>query len=87
MLIGKIIEVKGIKAKAEFYKKLPPHLITTGDIFPAPQINSYVKTNVGLDTLICQISGEYEDFDYNKKHIIDLEIRGRINNNKFLSGL
>ncbi len=87
--IGKIIEVRGIKAKAEFYKKLPPHIITNGDIFPAPQINSYVKTNVGLDTIICQISGEYEEFlnDHTQKHIVELEIRGRITNNKFLSGL
>ncbi len=72
-----------------FYKKLPPHIITNGDIFPAPQINSYVKTNVGLDTIICQISGEYEEFlnDHTQKHIVELEIRGRITNNKFLSGL
>lgn len=87
--IGKIIEVRGIRAKAEFYKKLPPHIVTNGDIFPAPQINSYVKTNVGLDTIICQISGEYEEFinDHSQKHIVELEIRGRITKNKFLSGL
>lgn len=89
MVIGKIIEVRGIKAKAEFYKQMPPHIINNGDIFPAPQINSYIKTNVGLDTVICQICGEYYEFNINeaKKYIVELEIRGRITKCKFLSGL
>lgn len=89
MIIGKIIEVRGIKAKAEFYKQMPPHVINNGDIFPAPQINSYIKTNVGLDTVICQICGEYYEFNVNntKKYIVELEIRGRITKCKFLSGL
>lgn len=89
MIIGSIIEVRGVKVSAKFYKKLPPHMIQNANIFPAPQINSYVKTNVGLDTIICQIVGEH--LIKNEKgisdHIVDLEVRGRVSKNCFLGGL
>ena len=89
MIIGSIIEVRGVKVAAKFYKKMPPHMIQNANIFPAPQINSYVKTNVGLDTIICQIVGEY--LIKNEKgisdHIVDLEVRGRVSKNCFLGGL
>lgn len=89
MIIGSIIEVRGVKVSAKFYKKLPLHMIQNANIFPAPQINSYVKTNVGLDTIICQIVGEH--LIKNEKgisdHIVDLEVRGRVSKNCFLGGL
>ncbi len=89
MVIGSISEVRGIKVSAKFYEKLPPHIINNGNIFPAPQINSYVKTNVGLDTIICQIVGEYlnEEEKTNNNYIVELEVRGRVRKNKFLGGL
>lgn len=57
--IGKIIEVRGIKVKAKLFKLLPPYLVEGGEAIPAPRINTFVKTKVGLDTIICQICGEY----------------------------
>lgn len=91
MIVGKIVEVKGIKILAKFDEKLPPHLIENGKIIPAPQINSYVKTRVGLDTIICQIVGEYLKLDNNQgkeiAYLVELEVRGRISNGKFLGGL
>lgn len=91
MLIGKIVEVRGIKIIAKMDKKLPPHIIENGNIIPAPQINSYVKTRVGLDIIICQIVGEYLKFDNNETkeiaYLVELEVKGRISNGKFLGGL
>lgn len=89
MTIGSIIEVRGVKVAAKFYQKLPPHIIENANIFPAPQINSYVKTNVGLDTIICQIVGEHLEKNDNgiSDHIVDLEVRGRVSQNQFLGGL
>ena len=91
MLIGKIVEVRGIKILAKMDKKLPPHIIENGKIIPAPQINSYVKTRVGLDIIICQIVGEYLKFDNNEDkeiaYLVELEVKGRISNGKFLGGL
>ena len=88
MLIGKIVEVRGIKILAKMDKKLPPHIIENGKIIPAPQINSYVKTRVGLDIIICQIVGEYLKFDNNENkeilYLVELEDNGRISNGKFL---
>ena len=91
MIVGKIVEVRGIKILAKFDEKLPPHLIKNKDIIPAPQINSYVKTRVGLDIIICQIVGEYLKFDNNQgkevAYLVELEVRGRISNGRFLGGL
>lgn len=91
MLIGKIVEVRGIKILAKMDQKLPPHIIENGNIIPAPQINSYVKTRVGLDIIICQIVGEYLKFDNNETkeiaYLVELEVKGRISNGKFLGGL
>ncbi len=49
MKIGKIVEVIGTKVKAIIYEKMPPHIITNTDIVSAPQINTYVKTRIGLN--------------------------------------
>lgn len=91
MIVGKIVEVRGIKILAKFDEKLPPHLIENKNIIPSPQINSYVKTRVGLDTIICQIVGEYLKFDNIQgkeiAYLVELEVRGRISNGRFLGGL
>lgn len=94
MILGRITEVNGIKVVGTFYEKLPPHIIRGGIHLPAPQINSYVKTNVGLDVIICQIVGEHE-FESNNQarqpesesFQVDLEVRGRISNGQFKGGL
>lgn len=96
MIVGRVSKVDGIKAVGVFYEKLPPHLLWNGEATPAPQINSYVKTNVGLDIVICQIVGEHE-FEYDKfenrqdiqteEFVVDLEVRGRAVNGNFLGGL
>lgn len=96
MIIGRVSRVDGTKVVGVFYEKLPPHIFDRHDIVPAPQINSFVKTNVGLDTIICQIVGEHE-FEYDKadqiisekreEFLVDLEVRGRMYKEKFLGGL
>lgn len=87
--IGKIIEVRGIKVKAKLFKLLPPYLVEGGEAIPAPRINTFVKTKVGLDTIICQICGEY-NIEQNDKvcdYYLDLEVKGFIENGKFCQGL
>ena len=88
--IGRIVEVRGITVKAELFELLPPYLLEHGDIATAPKINTYVKTRVGLDTVICQITGEYN----NEKNqgsfsgfFLDLTVKGYINGNRFIQGV
>lgn len=99
MIIGRIAKVDGIKAVGIFFDRLPPHLLFQGEISPAPQINTFVKTRVGLDIVVCQIVGEHE-FEYDKEKqqksqateatgpfLVDLEVRGRIVGEEFKGGL
>ena len=96
MIVGKITKVDGVKVVGTFFEKLPPYIRIDGKMVPAPQINSYVKTNVGLDTIVCQIIGEHE-FNYdrhdplddrdNDDFMVDLEVRGRFVGGKFSAGL
>ena len=50
--IGRIVEVRGVSVKAELFELLPPFLFDKGNVITAPRINTYVKTRVGLDTVI-----------------------------------
>ena len=59
--VGRITEVKGVRVRAELYELFPPYIVDSGRIMVAPRINTYVKTRVGLDEIICQITGEYYD--------------------------
>lgn len=99
MKVGRITRVDGVRAVATFYERLQPFLISNRDIVTSPRINSFVKTNVGLDTVICQIVGEHE-IEYGKgegslgEHQepqgpfqVDLEVRGYLANGVFKSGL
>jgi len=96
MIVGKITKVDGVKVVGTFFDKLPPYIRIDGQLVPAPQINSYVKTNVGLDTIVCQIVGEHE-FNYDRHDpldneekddfMVDLEVRGRFVGEKFSAGL
>ena len=91
MKIGKIVEVIGTKVKAIIYEKMPPYILYNTTIVSAPQINTYVKTRIGLNTIICQIVGEYLKLDNKESkeigYFVELEVKGRIQNKNFLGGL
>mgnify|MGYP001775594842 FL=1 len=87
--IGRIVEVRGINVKAKLFRLLPPYLINNGIVVSAPKINSFVKTKVGLDTIICQVNGEYnvEKEDKATDYYIDLTVKVYIDHGKFIQGL
>ena len=90
-VIGRITEVKGIISKAELQELLPPYIVEKGKVLDAPRINNYVKTKVGLDTIICQITGEYFDEHTLKGdftgYYINLNVKGYISGKAFIQGL
>lgn len=88
--IGKVVEARGVFVRAELYKLLPPYIVEGGKTSISPRINSFVKTKVGLDTIICQIVGEY--YDENRKgqfsgFFVDLTVKGYFDNNHFVQGV
>lgn len=88
--IGKVIEVRGVFVRAELYELLPPYIVKNGKTTISPRINSFVKTKVGLDTIICRIIGEY--YDEQKKgsftgYYIELSVKGYIDDNHFIQGV
>ena len=87
--IGRIVEVRGINVKAKLFRLLPPYLINNVIVVSATKINSFVKTKVGLDTIICQVNGEYnvEKEDKATDYYIDLTVKGYIDHGKFIQGL
>lgn len=87
--IGRIIEVKGLSVKATLDDLLPPYLIKGGEYENAPKINSFVKTKIGLDTIICQVVGEISQ-EINGQvngHFLELSVKGHFDNGKFIQGL
>lgn len=88
-IVGKVTEVKGLFVKARLSNLLPPYLVSNGNSESSPRINGYVKTRVGIETIICQVVGEYCDEvnDIISGHFIELQVRGNINNGKFVQGL
>lgn len=88
-IIGRIIEVNGLSTKAVLFELLPPYLITNGKRETAPKINGFVKTRVGLDTVICQVVGEYNQEENNelKAHYLRLEVKGYLSEDGFIQGL
>ena len=100
MKVGRVTRVDGIRVSATFYERLQPFLFCNGKPAASPRINSFVKTNVGLDSVICQIVGEHEaEFDKTSTvsraewvapvgaFVVDLEVRGYIANGIFKGGL
>lgn len=90
--IGRIVEVKGTSVKAELFELLPPYLVGNGEVSVAPRINTYVKTRVGLDIIVCQITGEY--FDEQRRangqftgYFLDLCVKGYFEGRKFIQGM
>lgn len=88
--VGKIVEVRGITVRAELFELLPPFLVNQGRVEVAPRINTYVKTRVGLNTIICQITGEY--YDELRKgqftgYYLDLTVKGYFEGTRFIQGL
>lgn len=100
MNVGRITRVDGVRVSAAFYERFQPFFVHAGDPVASPRINSFVKTGVGLDTVICQIVGEHEaEFDKRSElvkaeqaaptgaFVVDLEVRGHISNGEFKGGL
>jgi len=87
--IGIITEVKGIKVRCKLFELMPPFLIDNGKLIQAPKINTLVKTKVGLDTIICQINGETssEIDGMVHNHYLELDVKGFIEQGKFIQGL
>lgn len=88
--IGKVVEVKGIKIKAELYELLPPYILDRGKIRTAPRINTYVKTKVGLDEIVCQITGEFFDEVHKGQfsgYNLELSVKGYFEGNMFVQGM
>lgn len=99
MKVGRITRIDSVRAVATFYERLQPFLIVDGAITSSPRINSFIKTSVGLDTVICQIVGEHEiEYDRQGKtlgehqepqgpFLVDLEVRGHVADGSFKGGL
>lgn len=87
--VGRIIEVKGLMVKAKLDSLLPPYLVNYGSRETAPKINGYVKTKVGIETIICQVVGEYSEEIDGKvfSHYLSIQVRGNITNGEFIQGL
>ena len=88
--IGRIVEVRGIRIKAELYELFPPYIVERGRTYLAPRINAYVKTKVGLNEIVCQITGEFCD-ETNKGQFtgcfLELSVKGYFEGNMFVQGL
>lgn len=99
MKVGRVTRIDGVRVVATFYERLQPFLIADGTITSSPRINSFIKTSVGLDTVICQIVGEHEiEYDRQGKtlgehqepqgpFLVDLEVRGHVVDGSFKGGL
>ncbi len=88
--IGRIVEVRGITVRAELYELLPPYILEHGSTIIAPRINTYIKTKVGLDEIICQITGEYYDEQRRGQftgYYLDLTVKGFFSDDKFVQGV
>lgn len=87
--IGRIVEVKGLTVKARLDELLPPYLVSKGSYENAPKINGFLKTRVGMDTIICQVSGEISEERNGKvdAHYLQLNVKGHLENGKFIQGL
>ena len=88
--VGRIVEVRGISVRAELYELFPPYIVDAGNVQIAPRINSYVKTRVGLDTIICQITGEYYDELRTGQftgYYLDLTVKGYFDGINFIQGM
>ena len=87
--IGRIVEVRGLRVKAKLNQLLPPYLIENGTYENSPKINGFLKTKVGLDTIICQVVGEFSEYTNGQvdSHFLDLQVKGYIEHNKFVQGL
>ncbi len=88
-IVGRIVEVKGLLVKARLFTLLPPYLVENGKRESSPKINGFVKTRVGINTIICQVIGEYNEEigDSVKSHFLDLQVKGYLDKNKFIQGL
>lgn len=87
MIIGEIYQVKGVKVLARLFSKLPPYIVTKGKVIQGPRIHSFVKTNVGLDRVICKIIGEIQSLERNDERILELVVIGNFIRDTFSPGI
>lgn len=87
MIIGEIYQVKGVKVSARLFRKLPPYIVTNGKVIQGPRIHSYVKTNVGLDSVICKIVGEIQNLEKSEERFLELVVIGNFIDDVFSSGI
>lgn len=87
MIIGEIYQVKGVKVSARLFRKLPPYIVTNGKVIQGPRIHSYVKTNVGLDSVICKIVGEIQSLEKSEERFLELVVIGNFIDGVFSSGI
>ena len=73
MIVGRITKVDGVRAAATFFDRMQPFIVNNGQAVASPRINSFVKTGVGLDTVICQIVGEHEA-EYDRRSEVTREV-------------
>lgn len=74
MIVGRITKVEGVRAAATFFDRMQPFIVNNGQAVASPRINSFVKTGVGLDTVICQIVGEHEA-EYDRRSEVTREVQ------------
>lgn len=88
-VIGKIVVVSGLKIKAQLFELLPPYLVKNNKRETAPKINGFVKTRIGLDTAVCQVMGEYGEYDERgtQNYYLELAVKGYFSGNRFIQGL
>jgi len=87
MIIGEIFQVKGVKVTARLYNSFPPYISHSGNVIQGPRIYSFVKTNVGLDKVVCKVIGEYQDINKNGERVLELIVVGSFVDGKFSSGV
>ena len=87
MIIGEIYQVKGVKVSARLFRKLPPYIVTNGKVIQGPRIHSYVKTNVGLDSVICKIVGEIQNLEKSEERFLELVVIGNFIDDVFSPGI
>lgn len=96
-VIGKIVEVSGLSIKARLFELLPPYIVNGLSRENAPRINGFVKTKIGLDTAICQVVGEYNEYNVEDQskasdsikspYYLKLEVKGYLGEKGFIQGL
>lgn len=78
-----------MSVKARLNELLPPYLVKNGSYENSPKINGFLKSKVGLDTIICQVVGEISEEKNGivEGHVLELQVKGYISGKSFIQGL